>query len=101
MSFVYKNPTSSVILSGPDSVTRTNATGTNFSVLGIGGYMEVYSLSDLNWTIDAQTLIDGGAVLNSGNTIPISFFYNEPLSLPNILNMNNDGISSLFILRIS
>ena len=48
MSFQYKNPTSSTILQAPDSVTRTNDTGTNFSVLSIGGYMEVYSLSDLN-----------------------------------------------------
>ena len=94
MSFAYKNPTSSILLSGPDSVTRTSDTGTNFSVLGIGGYMEVYSLSDLNWVIDSQTLIDGGPVLYSGNTIPISFIYNVPYAIPNTLSLNNDGISS-------
>ena len=94
MSFSYKNPTSSVTLNAPDSVVRTSDTGTNFSVLGIGGFMEVYNLSDLNWTIDAQTLIDGGPVLYSGNSIPISFSYNVPFAIPNTLTINNDGISS-------
>ena len=78
MAFQYKNPTSSTILQAPDSVYRESATGTNFSVLGIGGYMEVFYLSDLNWIIPPQTLIDGGAVLYSGNSIPISFYYNVP-----------------------
>ena len=94
MSFSYKNPTSAVLLSSPDSVLRTSDTGTNFSVLGIGGYMEVYYLSDLNWIIDPQTLIDGGPVLYSGNSIPISFTYNVPFAIPNTLTLNNDGISS-------
>ena len=94
MSFNYKNPTSSVLLNAPNSVLRISDTGTNFSVLGIGGYMEVYYLSDLDWLIDSQTLIDGGAVLYSGNSIPISFVYNVPYAIPNILNLNNDGISS-------
>ena len=45
-SFPYKNPVSSVQLSLPNSVNRTSTQGTNFSTLGIGGYMEVYSLND-------------------------------------------------------
>jgi hypothetical protein len=94
MSFDYKNPTSSTILNGPVSVTRQNDTGTNFSVESIGGYMEVYNLSDLVWTIPADVLVDGGQVLYSGNSIPISFNYNVPYSLPNQLNINNDLISS-------
>ena len=94
MSFQYKNPVSSTVLQAPDSVYRQSDTGTNFSVLGIGGYMEVYYLSNLDWVIPEQTLIDGGQVLYSGNSTPISFFYNTPFTLPNILNINNDSISS-------
>jgi hypothetical protein len=94
MSFDYKNPTSSTILNGPVSVTRQNDTGTNFSIESIGGYMEVYKASDLIWTIPNDILIDGGQVLYSGNSIPISFNYNVPYSLPNQLNINNDLISS-------
>ena len=94
MSFQYKNPISSTVLNAPDSVYRNSDTGTNFSVLGIGGYMEVYYLSNLDWIIPAQTLIDGGPVLYSGNSIPISFIYNTPYAIPNTLNLNNDGISS-------
>ena len=57
MSFQYKNTVSTTILQTPDSVIRENNTGTNFSVLGIGVYMEVYSLSDLNFTIPNDILI--------------------------------------------
>jgi hypothetical protein len=63
MSFQYKNPTSSEILQTPDSVYRENNTGTNFSVLSIGGYMEVYNLSDLDWIIPADILLNGGTVI--------------------------------------
>ena len=94
MSFQYKNPTSSTLLNAPDSVLRENIIGTNFSVLSIGGYMEVFYLSDLNWTIPQQTLIDGGTVYYSGNSIPINFLYNVPFGASNILVINNDGISS-------
>jgi len=94
MSLDYKNPTSSTIIGGPISVTRDDDTGTNFSVNSVGGYMEVYNLSDLVWTIPNDILINGGQVLYSGNTIPISFNYNVPYSLSNQLNINNDSISS-------
>ncbi len=73
MAFDYKNPTSSVFVNTPYSVTRENDTGTNFSVNTIGGYQEVYNLSDLDWTIPADILINGGAVLYSGNSIPFVF----------------------------
>jgi hypothetical protein len=96
MSFSYKNPTSSTIVTGPISVLRDSDTGTNFSVDSIGGYMEVWNLSDLVWTIDEQTKIDGGPVLYSGNSIPISFIYggDSPPPIISQLNLNNDGISS-------
>jgi hypothetical protein len=49
MAFPYKNPISSLQNSATESVVRTATFGTNFSVLSTGGYMEVYSLSDLVW----------------------------------------------------
>ena len=68
MSFIYKNPTSSTQLTGTDSVGRSSVIGTNFSVLQTGGYMEVYSLSDLNFTIpEGET----GLIEFTGNTVPI------------------------------
>jgi hypothetical protein len=96
MSFEYKNPTSSELVTGPISVSRDSDTGTIFSVDSIGGYMEVWNLSDLVWTIDPQTQIDGGPVLFSGNSIPISFTYggDGPAPIISQLNLNNDGISS-------
>ena len=69
MAFPYKNPLSSNQLSASNSVVRTSTFGTNFSVLQIGGYMEVYSLSDLIWS----TFGASGVIQNSGNTIPIQF----------------------------
>jgi hypothetical protein len=94
MSFNYKNPLSSTVIFEPNSVLRDNDTGSNFSVESIGGYMEVYNLSDLDWTIPSNVLINGGLVLYSGNTIPISFSYNTPFSISNQLNLNDDQISS-------
>lgn len=89
MSFKYQNPTSSVVLFGPNSVELTDNTGTNFSVSSIGGYMEVYSHSDLNFTIPNPNT---GTVLYSGNTIPIN--YSSSVFPPNVINLNDDGISS-------
>ena len=60
MPFPYKNPINATQLSGPDSVPRNVTYGTNFSVLEIGGYMEVYSLQDLIYTIPYA--VEGGAV---------------------------------------
>ena len=94
MSFQYKNPVSSILVPGTSSVLRDQDFGTVFSVNIVGGYQEVFYLSDLDWTIPNDILINGGPVLYSGNSIPISFIYNVPYSIPNTLNLNNDGISS-------
>jgi len=91
MSFSYKNPISQVISSSPISVSLNNNTGTNFSMYNIGGYMEVFSISDLNFTIPSGS---SGTILYSGNTIPINFSYNDPISAPNSLGLETDGISS-------
>ena len=71
MSFNYKNPVSASLITGAFSVTRESTQGTNFSVNTIGGYMEVFYLSDLNWVIPQETLDNGGPVAYSGNSIPI------------------------------
>ena len=62
MSFEYKNPTSGAIVAGPISVERDSDTGVMFSVNSIGGYQEVWSLDNLNWTIPIDTYNDGGLV---------------------------------------
>ena len=92
MAFPYKNPISSIQNSASESVTRTVTFGSNFSVLQTGGYMEVYSLSDLNWSTYG---IASGAVNNSGNTIPITFTKGTGSAFSrDILTLNSDNISS-------
>lgn len=92
MSLNYKNPLTSSQLDGSNSVSRTSVFGTNFSVLQTGGYMEVYSLQDLYYTIPANTT---GLIQDSGNTIPIQFNVSPtPQTVPNILTLNSDNISS-------
>ena len=97
MSFVYKNPFSDTIELTPYSVGRETPTGIIFSVNSIGGYMEVWSLDNLNWVIAPQEIYDdGGNVTFSGNVIPITFLcggYKSP-PVTNRLTLNNDGISS-------
>ena len=70
MSFPYKNPISGVVLSAPNSVSLTDTFGTNFSVLQVGGYMEVWNLNDLNYSTFGAT----GVISNSANTIPVVFY---------------------------
>ena len=55
-TFPYKNPISSEQLNGVQSVERSETFGTNFSVLGVGGYMEVFNLTDLVYTIPPATI---------------------------------------------
>jgi hypothetical protein len=49
-----------VFVNTPYSVTRENDTGTNFSVNTIGGYQEVYNLSDLDWVRPGDILFEWG-----------------------------------------
>jgi hypothetical protein len=85
MSFQYRNPITSVQLTGPDSVASNVTYGTNFSVLSIGGYMEVWNIDDLNF-YSAGT----GTIQSTANTIPIQFVN----STPKQIILNKDGISS-------
>lgn len=92
MSDLYINPISPLISLGPQSVQRNKTFGTDFSILGIGGYMEVYSQTDLLYTIPTgQT----GVIEFTGNTIPIQFTKGtgSPFSF-DVLTLNSDNISS-------
>ena len=89
MSFIYRNPTSAVPITGENSVNRDDTWGTNFSVLQVGGYMEVYNLSDLDYTI-----VGTGNVRFTGNTIPINYNQRTLAFLPDSLNLNSDNIST-------
>jgi len=90
MSFPYKNPISSVQLSDSNSVLLTDIFGTNFSILQTGGYMEVWSLQDLNFSTFGGTQ----TIRNSGNTIPINFYVRPVVTLSDRVVLNSDGISS-------
>lgn len=92
MSFVYKNPLTAIATQGTQSVRRTDTFGNSYSVNNIGGYMEVYSLNDLIYTIPSGTT---GIVEYSGNTIPVDFYKGDgnPWSY-NALNLGSDNISS-------
>jgi hypothetical protein len=92
MSFVYKNPLTAIVTQGPQSVKRTQTFGNSYSVNNIGGYMEVYTLNDLLYTIPSGTT---GIVEYSGNTIPVDFYKGNgnPWSY-NVLSLGSDNISS-------
>ena len=93
MSVPYKNPISSVQVSTPQSVSRTSVFGTNFSILNVGGYMEVYNLSDLSLTLTASSY--PSLIQLSANTIPIRFTKgNNTFLSPDYLTLNSDNISS-------
>jgi hypothetical protein len=68
-NFLEKIPVSPITSFGSPSVTNGSTIGTNFSILQVGGYMEVYSLSGLTYTIPPVT----GQIEFTGNTIPIHF----------------------------
>jgi hypothetical protein len=92
MSFNYKNPITPLISLGNQSVPRTSIYGTNFSILGTGGYMEVYSVNDLYFTIPSGYT---GLIEFSANTIPIQFNKGVgSIFSPNVLTLNSDNISS-------
>jgi hypothetical protein len=88
----YKNPISPLQVYGSSTVDRSKTFGTTFSVLNTGGFMEVYSLSDLNYTIPTgQT----GNIEFTGNTIPIQFKKGSgSVFSPDVLTLNSDNISS-------
>lgn len=91
MAFPFRNPTAGDSLTAPQAVGLTTVQGTNFSTLSVGGYMEVFYLSDLSMTLEGT-----GAQTNSANTIPIqvSLGLGTSLSPRATLTLNSDNISS-------
>jgi hypothetical protein len=88
----YKNPISPIQVLGTPSVRNTDLFGTHFSVYGVGGYMEVYNVSDLYYTIPSNT---HGVIQYSGNTIPINFSKGSGTTFSlDALILNSDNISS-------
>jgi hypothetical protein len=92
MSFEYKNPISPNQLTGQLSLDRTKTYGTNYSILSTGGYMEVYSLNQLYYTIPLSTY---GPIEFSGNSIPITFSKGSGTTFSyDTLILHSDNISS-------
>ena len=88
----YKNPISPLQVYGSSTVDRSKTFGTSFSVLNTGGFMEVYSLSDLNYTIPTGQTSN---IEYTGNTIPIQFKKGSgSVFSPDVLTLNSDNISS-------
>ena len=54
MPFNYKNPISPEQLNGVQSVVRSDTQGTNFSILGVGGFVEVYNSWFSFWYQDLE-----------------------------------------------
>jgi len=90
MSFIYKNPLSNIEVSEPQSVDRTNFVGTNYSVLQVGGYQEVFYLDNLKLTFSGT-----GLQQLSANTIPIQINLQPNTGFSfTTLTLNSDNISS-------
>jgi hypothetical protein len=90
MPFPYKNPLNAQLLSAPYSVPRNSVQGTDYSVLGIGGWMEVANLSDLSLTFSGF-----GLQTSSANTIPINLYIGNGTPFnPSYVNLNSDNFSS-------
>jgi hypothetical protein len=88
----YKNPLSPLIALGSQTSQRTSTFGTTFSVLNTGGFMEVYTLNDLIYSIPSGS---NGDIEFSGNTIPIQFWKGTGSSFSfDTLTLNSDNISS-------
>lgn len=91
-NFLNKIPISPITSFGNPSVPNGSTIGTNFSILQTGGFMEVYTLSGLTYTIPPATT---GIIEFSGNSIPIQFTKGSgSVFSPDVLTLNSDNISS-------
>ena len=88
---MFRNPISPTSSLGAPYVPNYSNFGTHFSVYGVGGFMEVYSLSDLYYTIPSGQY---GAINYSGNSIPLNYIKSSGGSSFNTLVLNSDNISS-------
>jgi hypothetical protein len=88
----YSNPSSPFTSNGTPSLPQSSVGATHFDVFGVGGYQEVYNISDLYFTIPPNTY---GQILYSGNSIPINYYKGSGTSYSyDTLILNSDNISS-------
>tara|TARA_R110000744_G_scaffold16075_11_gene44446 strand:+ start:3289 stop:4416 length:1128 start_codon:yes stop_codon:yes gene_type:complete len=90
MSFIYQNPLSTELIPSTLSLVRDDPKGVTFSSSLIGGYTEVWSLTDLKYTIYGN-----GDIEDARNIIPIRYYERYlPTIQSNQVTVNNDLISS-------
>ena len=89
MSFIYNNPVSAEQVNDTLTILRDDTKGTTFSANLIGGYMEVWSLDDLNYTIYGT-----GPIRDERNIIPVTYYQRIAPFQSNQITINNDLISS-------
>lgn len=90
-NFNYKNPVTLDLVNFTETVIRSDVFGTNYSVLGTGGYMEVWSIDDLKFNTYGIT---GSIVQDERNIIPVRYYSRAAPFQSNRIDLNNDGISS-------
>lgn len=91
-NFLNKIPVSPLTVLGNPSVPNNAIFGTNFSILSTGGYMEVYSITDLDFVIPIGST---GLIEYSANTIPIQFNKGTGSAFSfDVITLNSDNISS-------
>jgi hypothetical protein len=91
--FPYKNPSTISQSSFTVSVAKNVVFGNTFSILNIGGHMEVWNLSDLGLILTAATY--PSQIQLSANTIPINFTKGTGSAFsPDSISLNSDNISS-------
>jgi hypothetical protein len=90
-NFNYKNPVTLDLVNFTETVIRSDVFGTNYSVLGTGGYMEVWSIDDLKFNTYGIT---GSIVQDERNIIPVRYYSRAASFQSNRIDLNNDGISS-------
>ena len=91
-NFLNKIPVSPITSFGNPSIPNNAVFGTNFSVLSTGGYMEVYSITDLDFVIPTGST---GLIEYSANTIPIQFDKGTGSAFSfDVITLNSDNISS-------
>jgi hypothetical protein len=92
MSYSFRNPISPNQVNSTQTVDSSKIFGTDISVLGTGGYMEVFNLSDLEFTIPIG---ETGTIVYSGNSIPVNFFKgNGSAYSPDVLILGSDNMTS-------
>ena len=89
---IGRNTQVGTFVAAPTIVAIDSTVGTNYGVYNIGGYKEVYKLSDLEFALTGGTA--GQILQNSGNTIPVVFTPRPNTLFSDKVAVNDDGMSS-------